>query len=213
MPKPKPPVKKHTTFLDWVELREEWILSQLIGGSKALTLNQLADNHGIGHSTVYNKSSHQKWGAILDERKKANDNVVVKTLADRSERAIDIVQLDFANREAEIRYRHVQMAKGLQAKAMKRIGAVDIDKITVRDALTMLQIGINEERYAMGMPETYNAPPRNDGLHPEYKPLVQQLQGHRKVQDVAIELLKKLKERGVSEAVILNEVGLGDNKK
>lgn len=214
MTAPLIPKKKPAKYQDWSALRDEWVEGQLLGGSRALTLRQFAEKHGLGYQTLLNRSAAGKWSHVLSDRRKANDELLAKQLKERSEKAIAVVNEEFVNREADIRSRHAKMARGLQAKAFQKLGTVQAESLTVREALAMLELGLNEERFAMGLDHLYKAPPEAAAQHPEYKSLAQQWEGHRKVQDVAVLLLRKLKESGldptsaVSDATIVKEVGL-----
>lgn len=205
---PKKPRKKHSEYQDWAVLRDEWIVGQLIGGLRAMTLTDFALSKNLAVSTVQNKASSMKWRAELDVRRKANDDVVTRELAERSEKAVAEVQQLYVGREAAIRGRHAAIAKGLQAKAMQRLSALEAKDLTVKEALTMLQLGLVEERFATGLDEQYKPPQEDQGAHPEYKTLTQQNNNHKRVQEVALALMRKLQDKGIEDATILQAVGL-----
>lgn len=210
-PKRAPIPRGKRSKYDWMNIHKTWEEAALAG--KPMTLDQLADEFKVARSSVYNKSAKGKWTSELAFKMTNRDTIVASALQTRSELAIAKLQESFIGDEFEVRKRHALMAKGMQAKAIRRLQDIDSKDLRPSDALAMLKLGLDEERRALGLPEVYDPAKggKSDDSHPEYKPLVQQMQNHKQVQAMGVELLKRLQKLGqpISDANILKEVGLG----
>lgn len=175
----------------WASLKEEFIDLSLKGA--AIHWPTLAAKYGFEVNTVRNRASIYKWYAEIENRRKAREEILDAKLTERTALALDELNRDFATNEAAIRKRHATMARGLQGRAIARLKEIPLAEFTARDALAMLKLGIDEERFAMGMSQVFegaNTPPPNT----QYQPLVDQVGGHQKVQKIGMLLLAALKD-------------------
>lgn len=175
----------------WASLKEEFIDLSIKGA--AIHWPTLATKYGFEVNTVRNKASINKWYDEIENRRKMREEILDTKLTERTALALDELNRDFATNEAAIRTRHATMARGLQGRAIKRLREIPLDEFSPRDALAMLKLGIDEERFAMGMSQTFegaNAPSPNT----QYQPLVEQIGGHQKVQQIGMLLLAALKD-------------------
>lgn len=207
-------------FARWMNVREEYFESVLMG--KQLTLKQLADKHNLSHQAVRNKSSKENWPQMIEKLKADREQLVAEKLTERTSLALDELNQTFATNEVEIRKRHAMMARGLQVRAVKRLKELPLDAFSPRDALAMLKLGMEEERFALGMQQVAPATPEGSASHPEYKSVADQIGGHKKVQSIGMMLLKAIREQsdnisdvnieGVVEEIVTSDaddVGLG----
>lgn len=176
----------------WDQLREEYFERMLNGDP--ITLKDLAEKYGFSHNTVKEKSSDQKWAKQIIKLKEQREQLIGEKLAERTSLVIDKLNDDFATNEVEIRRRHALIARGLQIRAVKRLKEIDMKDFGPRDALAMLKLGLDEERRALGLPEFYVGG-FEDKAHPEYRPVAEQIGGHKKVQAIGLMLLKALKDQ------------------
>lgn len=175
----------------WASLKEEFLDLSLAGAH--IHWPTLADKYKFDVNTVRNRASTQKWYAEIETRRKAREEILDTKLSERTAMALDELNRDFATNEAAIRKRHATMARGLQGRAIARLKEIPLSEFTARDALAMLKLGIDEERFAMGMSQTFegsSAPPPNT----QYQPLVDQIGGHQKVQKIGMLLLAAIKD-------------------
>lgn len=177
----------------WDALREEYFEAIMAG--KVVTLHAMAIKYGVNHQSVRNKSSKEKWPAQLEAKKKEREQLVAEKLAERTSLALDQLNQEFVTSEVEIRKRHALMARGLQVRAVKRLKEIPLEAFTARDALTMLKMGLEEERRALGLPEYYVQERDEDKHHGEYKSVAEQIGGHKKIQSIGMQLLKALREQ------------------
>lgn len=189
----------------WAALKEEFIEMTITG--RGVHWPTLAEKYGFPVETCRNKASVNKWYADIEERRKMREEVLEHKLTERTTMALDQLNQDFATNEAAIRKRHATMARGLQGRAITRLKEIPLSDFTARDALAMLKLGIDEERFAMGMSELYKKPddaPADNG----FQPIVEQIGGHQKVQRIGLMLLEALKSTTL-DADMLEESGLG----
>lgn len=173
----------------WESLKDEFL--SLAADGKDVHWPSLAAKYGFSAQSARNKASTQKWYAEIEERRKAREDLIEDKLAHRTSLALDKLNDNFATNEAAIRTRHATMARGLQVRAITRLKELPLSAFTARDALTMLRMGMEEERFALGMKET--ADPVNDSPKSnEYSPIMEQMGGHKKVAQIGMTLLKAL---------------------
>ena len=182
----------------WASLKEEWI--DCIINNRPITWGLLATKYGFLEQTVRNKASMEGWAKEVGQRQAQHNALLEEKLTERTTGALEKLNQDFMTSEASIRGRHATIARGLQAKAMRRLQDFDMKDFKPRDALAMLEIGLREERYAMGMKEIAN--PQVDDINKtnaEYKPVAEQMGGHKKVQQVGLALLKMVRDLPIEE--------------
>lgn len=175
----------------WASLKEEFIDAMLTG--KPFHWPTMSAKYGFLSQTARNKASSGKWYAEIEQRRKVREEVLDKKLTERTHMALDTLNKDFATNEAAIRARHATIGRGLQSKAIGEIGKRDLTKASLSDLLRMVELGIREERFAMGLPDVAEAPVSDDETaSSEFKPLQEQVGGHKKLQAVGALLLKEL---------------------
>lgn len=186
----------------WATLKEEYFETILAG--KHITLAALAEKYGVAAQSVRNKSSKEKWPEAIEKIRQEREKLLTEKLAERTTLALDQLNQEFATNEAEIRKRHALMARGLQVRAVKRLKEIPLEQFSPRDALFMLKLGIEEERRAIGLPDSYVPPPEADS-NAEYRTVAEQVGGHKKVQALGLKLLAALRQQ-VVDADIEEEV-------
>lgn len=180
----------------WAAMKEEFLELTITG--RTVFWPELAAKYGFSPQSARNKASQQKWYAEIETRRREREDILDKKLTERTSMALDELNRDFATSEVAIRKRHATMARGLQVRAIARIKDLKIETLSARDALTMLKMGLEEERFAMGMKQVFEGD-LSTPEDPTYKPLVEQMGGHQRVQRVAGVMLKALQESGVIE--------------
>lgn len=187
------PSKRNAIRYDWNEIFEEYLRSHQ--NKTPMSLKDIAIKYSIPYESVRNRSSIGKWPEKLKQRMQDYTDQVAQRMAAASNEVLDGLQKEFVGNELEIRTRHAQIARGMQAKATKRLISMPIEELTARDALAMLQLGITEERKAMGLPDVYVKGAEDMGsLHPEFKSVAAQMQDHKKIQGMGVALLKMMQQ-------------------
>lgn len=193
----------------WASLKEEFLELSLTG--KDIHWPTLAGKYGFKAQTARHKASTQKWYAEIEERRKLREDVLEAKLTQRTSMALDKLNEDFATNEAAIRKRHATFARNLQVKAVKRLHEIDLKDLTARDAIAMLKLGLDEERFALGISQVYEGP-KDGGANSEFKPVVEQIGGHQRVQKIGMLLLSALQSSDVDKILTEDDVGLTDPK-
>lgn len=137
----------------WNALKEKYFALILEG--RPVTLEEFAKQEGINYGTLRNRASKGKWSEEAQARLERQEKLVTEKMVERSAAAIDAVRDRLAADEAEVRQRHVRIARNLQAKAYARIRDVATENISVRDAIELLKVGMSEERKGLGLPDEY----------------------------------------------------------
>jgi len=148
--------------LEWAQLREEYINYVLAGNPQHF--EKFAVAHNINYGTLKNRASRDKWNEEASIRLKRQEDMVSTKLVERSTLAIDGVRDKLAFVEAEVRNRHVQIARNLQVKAYTRIKEIPSGSLSMRDALDLLRLGLSEERKGLGLPDEYVVSHHNHNL-------------------------------------------------
>lgn len=174
----------------WAALKEEFIELAITG--KDIHWPTLANKYGFNPQTCRNRASTGKWYAEIENRRKLREQVLEQQLSERSKLALDKLNEDFATSEAAVRKRHATIARGLQVKAVARLREFELKDFKPSDVISLLRLGLEEERFALGLPQVYEAPPAADEAHAQYKPIAEQLGGHEKVRKIGLQLLKAL---------------------
>lgn len=147
------PGKNHrTVFPKWIFLREEYIRRNV--GGDAVTLADFAKENNLKYGTVQQQAFRHRWTAELEDRLARTTRTVTEELAKRSVEAIDTLRGRLAETEADVRMRHVKIARKMQLKALTFIDAGNYE-MTVRDAIDIMRIFAIEERKGLGLPEVY----------------------------------------------------------
>jgi hypothetical protein len=186
----------------WAAMKEEY-LERIITG-REVHLPSLSAKYGMGYQVTRNKISKARWHQEVEQRRKEREDLLDKKMTERSLIVLDKLNEDFATSEEAIRKRHALFARNLQAKAIKALNDKPIKSFTATELIRMLELGLREERFAMGLKETADLPPPPDEsqqVESQYKPIMEQLGGHNKVRQIGTLLLRELKKRnGVIDA-------------
>lgn len=110
------------------------------------TLKDCANAWGISYTLIRQMSSKHKWAVKLKER--------IETLRlATQERLQDVALFD----ELEIRTRQATYARMASSLAYKKLAGLDdkaIAKMSIKDAVELLKLGLGEERQALGIGES-----------------------------------------------------------
>lgn len=119
---------------NWSALRDLYVM-----GDDEVTLEWMAsqkDSPAVG--TLKDKSSKGDWP---EQRRQYRDQVTTKARGRAS------------TSEAELRVRHIKIAKALQAKALKRLQVLDINELSPSELRLYLKDATEIERKAAGIPD------------------------------------------------------------
>ncbi len=172
------------------------------------TFAQLGRDIGIKPETVRRRAYKYKWVDELLHMRYELDNPPRKIKVNGNQtKAIEILQHNNVNKELFVRQRHATMGRNLQHIAYAKIKNLKPKDISVKDAIKMLDLGLAQERIALGI--TSGDMPEEAGATEEFN-----LADVEKVMGEIIPLLKD--KDGVYEAkedVIDVEIESSDNSK
>lgn len=120
---------------DWGLIRDEYA-----AGGDDVTLELLTEKYGCYPTTMRNRAGREGWG---DMRRQFRDKVAAKT----AEKA--------SSKEAEIRARHIGMAKLLMEKAIRGLKALDPDDLSPSEFRLYIKDAAEIERKAAGIPDAH----------------------------------------------------------
>jgi hypothetical protein len=141
---------------DKVLLRETYIHRNLTAlNGKRYSVHALAADFGLDRDSVTQISRREKWGEALAEAKKRQDDRLRDKLTDIRADILAKSQTTTLNQEVTVRMRQASIARTAQVKAAARIKAIDPEELSVREAVELLRLGMEQERRALGLPDRY----------------------------------------------------------
>lgn len=136
---------------DWEQLRIAYLeesLAAMGSGSPPISFRILAERYGVNYGSLRNVAGEQRW---RDDLTRLSDEQRMKTNT-------TIVNLQLQN-EVEVRVRQAQYARLAQDKAMQKLQVLQPAQMTTRDAIDLLRLGLEQERKALGMEDSFTPPP------------------------------------------------------
>lgn len=116
-----------------------------------VTYAHLAAEFGISESAIKYHAAKEKWTDLLASLRKERESVV-KAM----HRVYEVIP------EMQVRARQAEFARVAAQKALERIQDLDAQKLTVKEAVLLLRLGLQEERRAMGIPDVLPQGPNMD---------------------------------------------------
>lgn len=139
--------------LRWEGIKEDYISQNLVRqkGQPAFNFKDAAAAHKVSYHYLRQIAATQKWNQQLKER-----------IEERKRTAIANIQNVSLYDEIEIRTRHASYARLASSLAYQKLNGLkkaDIGKMSIKDAIELLKIGLSEERVALGIRDGSEPPP------------------------------------------------------
>jgi len=138
--------------LRWAAIREDYIAQNMRRekGQPAYRLPQLAAAHKVNYHYLRQICGTQKWNAELKRRVEERTRAATETL-----KGVSLFnELEIRTRQAT----YARLASSLAHKKLLSIKDDDVKKLTIKDAIELLKIGLGEERQALGIGDTVRVP-------------------------------------------------------
>jgi|GEM_PF-4320226 len=119
--------------VDWSAIELEYVT-----GPQSVTIRAIAEQYGLDPSSVMRRSTRCKWVAKREEFRR---QVAIRA------------QEKLVERQADLRARHVSIAKMMQAKALNKLTALDPNTLDNSEVRHYLRDAAEIERRAVGVPE------------------------------------------------------------
>lgn len=139
----------------WKDLKDDFFTENLKEGGR-YTLKELALKYKVNVKTVNSYAAKHKWYRELREARLEVQRDVEKGMITDREKVLDAVKGKALNDELVVRQRHLSLSRKLLIAANERLKLIDPKKLTIRETLEFLKLGIAEERKALGMVEDTN---------------------------------------------------------
>lgn len=162
----------------WEDMGHEYLSRNLDDPKQPFTLMALATKYDIPFTNVKDASYRYHWQEQLSERR----------LLQRGMIQAQIAQL--VVNEAEVRRRQAEMAETVALRAFQRLCELDPSELSARDARMMLEMGLVQQRKALGMAEAFVFLP---GSETAGKTVQDAIAEHEKVKRVGAAFLLFLK--------------------
>jgi hypothetical protein len=134
-------VKTSTGSPYWVQAKLKYFHENLKEGCmEPYTLKKLSEDMGLNYGSLRQISWSEGWNKELEEMR-------VKKTEALMNRIMEMQVLS----EMDIRLRQAHVARVAQAKALEHLQHIDPKKMKTSDAISLLQLGMQEERKALGM--------------------------------------------------------------
>lgn len=142
--------------LRWEAIKEDYISQNLVRqkGQPAYDLRKLAEAHKVSYHYLRQIAGKQKWNQQLKDR-----------IEERKRKAVEAIQGVALYDEIEIRTRqasYARLASSLAYRKLQSIKDADVKKMSVKDAIELMKLGLAEERVALGLKDGSEPPPPAD---------------------------------------------------
>jgi hypothetical protein len=107
------------------------------------TMKQLAEDMHLNYGSLRQVAFHEKWNSELEVLRTKKHNAILNR----------IVEMQVLS-EIDIRLRQAHVARLAQSKAYEHLSGLDPTKMTTKNAIALLALGLEQERKALGMATT-----------------------------------------------------------
>jgi len=165
----------------WPQLKEDWIVTNLDPERKeTYTLQQLALKWSVRYKTLAAISAKEHWYEQLAERK-----------TEIAEQSIRNVQSLESFNETEVRIRQASIAREAYDLGLKKLRMLTPEMVTPRLMVELLRLGLDNERKALGLPDSFTFVPgaasAEDG---QYKSVLEHINDQAKLKAMSAKLLR-----------------------
>jgi len=174
---------------DWGAIKTDWIAKNLVQGGKPFSLKQVAKKWGASYGTVKNRAHKDKWRGDL-----------TKAMEDRDKRSIQEVKDQSVWSVSEVRWRQARMARMAMAKAMEALNRIKVEDLTQKNAIRLLELGLEQERRALGIP-TITKVEHEHAPDDVYESVEDRMARVREFRDLAVRFKEFVASREVEEYV------------
>ncbi len=171
---------------------------------KPFTLRELSNKWCVPYGTLRNRASDEKWNEQL-QRKVVEQNTEV----------VSRVQAEEIATETAIRRRQAKVSRVLCDLGLQRLQSIDPLRLTTREAIELVKLGLIGERQALGLARTCAFP--SPIVHDKWDSVEINIKKHREIEQVAKQLLDhlgrknpKYKDFLIKEPSRTNETGTPD---
>ncbi len=142
--KKAPAKRSNGKSFNWPMLRQDYIRENLEPGRMSgMSVLGFSQKHKIDYKTMLLHATEGGWDTLVNElREEVN--------AQRTRALMD----DIGRTETEIRLKQARHAALAINKATLKLMSLNPDDLSIKDAIRMLQMGLTEERKALGLVES-----------------------------------------------------------
>lgn len=131
--------------IKWAALRDDYIAQNLSRreDDPPYTLKRHAEIHDLNYTYLRARAGRERWSTLLKEELDKKRSEVMERIGESA-----IIN------EIEIRTRHCTYARKASSLAYERLNSMtakDISKLSIRDAVDLLKLGLDEEKKALGL--------------------------------------------------------------
>ncbi len=141
-------------IINWVLLREEWIVQNLVERPTPYSMADLARAHGIPPQTVRVRAVREDWAGQLEERR-----------GQRGEQVRGMLEPSDVFSELNVRVRQATYARVAQDIAIRRLRELtdaELRMTSLSSIAELLRLGLAEERRAIALPDTFTFDPSGE---------------------------------------------------
>lgn len=175
--------------IDWQAIKMDYLLKS-IRINKSFSMKKLADEWNIPHGSLRNRASMERWSVQLKDK-----------LDEQRGDVVSQVQTLSGYKEVEVRMRQTDLSRIMMEKAGQRIKRIKPDELTIKEAIEMARLGMEQERKALGMPDKFEVSsidkPETAG---EFASVEERISKHSRMVQLANKLGSLLEEEDAEEA-------------
>jgi len=151
---------------NWLKLKQEYMIANLVPNGKGLELKELAENHGIPIAVLGNRAHQEHWVKELGHAKKEKDAELSKQV---QKAAVEIDKGKLME-EYKVRAENYKAATKVLEKLQKRWDSLTDDefkKISVSELIKGMFACLKARGQAAGLPEVFKL---NHGIDINVRP-------------------------------------------
>lgn len=164
----------------WESIKADYFVQNLRQDKKKqFTLRELSVKWCVPYGTLRNRASDERWNEQLQEKVMEQNTEVVRQ-----------VQAEEVATETAIRRRQAKVSRVLSDLGLRRLQSIDPDRLTTREAIELVKLGLIGERQALGLARTCAFP--SPIVDDKWDSVEINIKKHREIQQVAKQLLDHL---------------------
>ncbi len=139
---------------DWLKLKQDYLVANLVPDGKGLELKELAEKHDIPIAVLWNRAHKYGWTKELDQAKKKKEAELSKEV---HKAAVEIDKAELME-EYRVRTENFKAATKLLGKLLKRWDSLtdeEIKKMPVSELVKGIFACLKARGQAAGLPEVF----------------------------------------------------------
>lgn len=148
-------VKKRKTRVkvNWTKARDFFISMNVESDNRACTFKTVAEHFGCSYGAVRNQAAKGEWENMLILEREKRTKAVQEAITEAHNKSLEKLNGEAINAETEVRRRQATVARMMYSQGASRLRTIKPEELTPAEATTLVRVGLQEERRALGIPD------------------------------------------------------------